>query len=340
MGETMKLASAEQHQGWDELVVARGKAASVLQGRAFAEIKSTVGWHPQFSITEAGWPLLALTRSIPGLGNLIYVPGGPMADDIGQLAEVLTELKELPGFVVQVEPEMEAPDVEVRALAHKYNLIRQRGVQPNRSTVVVDLTPDEEAILASFHSKTRYNVRLAERRGVTVEAMTLTPETMAEMYRLMHSSQERGGYYLRSKAYFETSWQAYDKYHQGQLFLAKYEGQTLAGAFVTYLGQTALYKDGGSVREHREVQPMSLLQWEIMKWLKAKGVTRYDLHGVPPQDQLDNPNHPFAGLARFKLGFQPQVTTHMECLSRSTSRGLIAGGIVGVSGSMVPLFTD
>jgi len=316
VGAQVRPATQEEIERWDELVAARGPAASVLQGSAFAEIKATTGWQPRFYMQAINRPLLALERAVPGLGDLVYIPGGPMADSLPDLATGMAELGGLPGFVVQMEPELGVSPGEAETFAQVNGLGLRPGVQPNRSTVVVDLGPDEEAILAGFHSKTRYNVRLAERRGVTVEAVALTPQTMAEMYQLMHSSQERGGYYMRPQVYFEMAWRAYDKYHQGQLFFAKYEGQILAGAFVTYLGQKALYKDGGSTRVHRELQPMSLLQWEAMRWLKARGVERYDLHGVPPVDQLDDPNHPFAGLARFKLGFQPEVTTHIGMLEQ------------------------
>lgn len=309
----MRPATAAEMERWDELVAAQGAAASVLQGSAFAEIKAATGWQPRYYLAGE-LPVMILGRRVIGLGNLLYVPGGPMVGSLAELANLLPELRALKGFLLQLEPELEAEPGELQKLAEKEGINLRRGIQPNTSTVVVNLEPSEAELLAGFHSKTRYNIRLAERKGVTVEAAELTEETMRLMYGLMASSQERGGYYMRPYRYFERAWRAYAAAGSGQLFLARYEDTVLAGAFVTYLGQKALYKDGGSMREHRETQPMSLLQWEAMRWLKGRGVTRYDLHGVPPVERIEDPTHPFAGLARFKLGFQPVVTTHVGVL--------------------------
>ena len=303
----MREAKPEEIAIWDELVASQDEAASVLQGRAFAAIKQAGGWEPTFWISS-GRPVLVLKRLVPGLGWLNYAPGGPACASIDELAVLIGELKaKLPGFLLQVEPELPADDGDVFAAKHGWST--RRPIQPNHSTVLVDLSPGDGEIISAFHQKTRYNIRLAERKGVIAEPAELTSENMKLMYRLMQSSQDRGGYYMRPYEYFEKAWQIYSKAGNGQLFFARYEGKVLAGAFVTYLGKKALYKDGGSIRENREVQPMYALQWGVMRWLKEKGVTVYDLHGVPPADRLDDPTHPFAGLARFKTGFQPNVTT-------------------------------
>jgi serine/alanine adding enzyme len=307
MGAAMRPAESEEIEGWDALVAAQGTAASVLQGQAFTEIKRTGGWAPTYWMTSSR-PVLVLKRLVPGLGWLNYVPGGPACESLDELSILIDELKtKLPGFLLQVEPELVAGEADGFAKSHGW--ATRPPIQPNHSTVLVNLGSDEDDLIAAFHQKTRYNIRLAERKGVLAEPAELTPENMQLMYGLMRSSQERGGYFMRSYEYFETAWQTYVKNKNGQLFFAKYEDKVLAGAFVTYLGQKALYKDGGSIREHREVQPMYALQWAAMRWLKNHGVIIYDLHGVPPEDRLDDPTHPFAGLARFKTGFQPSVTT-------------------------------
>ena len=175
----------------------------------------------------------------------------------------------------------------------------------NRSTVVVDLCPDENDIINSFKQKTRYNIRLAERKGVTVEAVELTPANEDKMIDLLRATQARGGFFMRDEAYVKGLWRRYAAAGQGQLFFAAFEGQTLAGAFVLHAGAKALYKDGGSIREHTDLQPPYALQWAIMRWLKARGVTAYDLHGTPSAAAIDDPKQPLAGLAKFKTGFNP-----------------------------------
>ena len=313
----MRPATEAEIGEWDELVAAQGTTASVLQGQAFAAIKHRNGWKPNFIMhtLEGGEvPVLYLSRRVIGLGELWYAPGGPSVTNAADLVQVINQAKQLPGFLVQFEPELERELAPLDALRPHGVVQARTPIQPNVHTVVVDLSPDAETLIDSFHSKTRYNIRLAERKGVVAGPAELTPENMEVMYKLMESAQSRGGYYLRSKAYFEQAWRAYAKEGSGQLFLARYEGKVLAGAFITFLGQKALYKDGGSIREHREVQPMYALQWGVMGWLKQRGVTRYDLHGTPPSDELDNPNHPLAGLARFKTGFNPHVTEYTGVL--------------------------
>lgn len=317
----MRPATPEEIVRWDELVSAQGAAASVLQGQAFAEIKQAGGWTPGFWVGKDR-PVMILKRRVPGLGWLHYVPGGPACGSLDELAALLEELKaKLPGFLLQAEPELPVAPGEMKRFLAGRHLGGRPPIQPNHSTVVVNLEPAEEDILAGFHQKTRYNIRLAERKGVVAEPVELTKDNMRLMYSLMQSSQERGRYYMRPYEYFEQAWQVYAKHRSGQLFFARYEGQVLAGAFVTYLGQKALYKDGGSTREHREVQPMYALQWAAMRWLNERGVARYDLHGVPPADRLNDPSHPFAGLARFKTGFQSQVTTYAGVVDVALSPG-------------------
>jgi len=87
-------------------------------------------------------------------------------------------------------------------------------------------------------------------------------------------------------------------------------GEVLAGVFATYLGRKAWYKDGGSTKEHAAVMAPHLLQWEVMRWLRARGVDAYDLVAVPPAAEL-KPSHPLYGLYRFKSGFSERITEYV-----------------------------
>jgi lipid II:glycine glycyltransferase (peptidoglycan interpeptide bridge formation enzyme) len=223
-----------------------------------------------------------------------------------QLRDVVEANLDAPAFLIKMEPEIIQPELKLKSL---FGLVKApRDIQYNTSTVIVDLKPNEDEILASLKQKTRYNVRLAEKKGVQVEAVEATETNFRKMYELMQATQKRAGFYLRDYAYFHDFWMRHAEAKRGQLFFASFEGKILAGDFVTYAGTKGLYKDGGSIREHSELQAPYLLQWEVIRWLKAQGVTEYDLHGTPPADQIDNPSHPLAGLARFKTGFNPVIT--------------------------------
>ncbi len=133
------------------------------------------------------------------------------------------------------------------------------------------------------------------------------------MYRLMSSTQKRAGFFLRKKAYFQKYWQDLARAKMGQLLIAKYQDQVLAGVFATIFNKKAYYKDGGSFPVQRNLMAPYLLQWEAIRWAKSKGATSYDLVAVPPKDQLDNPDHLLAGLYQFKRGFNSQVTEFVGC---------------------------
>lgn len=307
----MRFATDEEIQRWDELVKANPDGGNTLQCAAFAAVKQAAGWTPRYVIHEldsGDVAVLYLEKSIFGLGKLWYAPKGPGVANVNQLQEVTRDLKNgAKGvFAVKVEPDLLMGE-DVSSLG----LVKVRNIQYNWATVLVDLAPSEEEIINSFRQKTRYNIRLAERKGVVVEAVESNDEDLAVMYELMAVTAKRAGVFLRDKKYFYDFWRGHANKGCGQLFFARYEGQVVAGAFITYLGHKALYKDGGSGREHANVQAPYALQWGIMKWLKEHGVTEYDLHGTPPADKIDDETHPLHGLARFKTGFNEHVTEYI-----------------------------
>lgn len=310
----MRFATDVEIEKWDELLLANADGGNTLQCRAFAETKMAAGWAPRYVIHElAGGDVatLYLEKSLPVLGKLWYAPKGPGVLSANDLQAVTKDFKEAKGvFAVKLEPDIAAGAIRVEDL-EGMGLRKVRNIQYNWATVLVDLAPSEDDVIHSFRQKTRYNIRLAERKGVTVEAVPATDENLAIMYELMAITTKRAGVYLRSRRYFYTFWKKHAEMNCGQLFLARYDGVVVAGAFITYLGHKALYKDGGSSREHANVQAPYAMQWFIMQWLKSKGVTEYDLHGTPPAERIDDTTHPLHGLARFKTGFNEHITEYI-----------------------------
>ncbi len=252
--------------------------------------------------------MLVLERRLAGLGPIWYIPKGPGVTDLAGLKNFAASIPDGP-FLIKIDPEIPVNTIKPAAM-RKLGFTPARNVQYNVSTIVVRLDGDEDAIIGGFKQKTRYNVRLAAKKGVEVAAVPTDDAAIDKMYFLMSETVKRAGVFLRDKQYFADFWRLHAEQGTGQMFQATYEGQVLAGAFITHLGRKALYKDGGSVREHSDVQAPYALQWGIMQWLKQQGVVEYDLHGVPPADQIDNSTHPLAGLARFKTGFNPEVTEY------------------------------
>ncbi|MBW3538177.1 peptidoglycan bridge formation glycyltransferase FemA/FemB family protein [Candidatus Parcubacteria bacterium] len=313
----IRVATSDELERWDELVAGNPDGGNVLQCRAFGEVKSRHGWEARYLIGQksdvksqkSGLAMLALVRAVAGFGELWYVPKGPGVSGVKQLSELVKDLKQYAAkaFLIKVEPELLKKSKD--QVLEETGLVKApRDLQLNAATVLLDLRPSEDEIMAAFKQKTRYNIRLAERKGVRVEPAELTSRNIDLMYGMMRETYRRAGVYTRPKAYFSDFWRLHTESGRGQLFFAAHEGQVLAAAFVTYLGQKALYKDGASRREHSGWQAPYLLQWEIMRWLKGQGVGEYDLHGTPPADRLEDKTHPLQSLAQFKTGFNPRIT--------------------------------
>lgn len=307
----MREATPAELGRWDEFVAGNPDGGQILQTRAWGEFKRRHRWVPRYLLTEDAPQIavLMLRHAVPGLGELGYVPKGPGVASVEQLGPVLEGLRRNAGsaFAVKLEPEIEESDAATTALCDLGLEKSRHDVQISRATIIVDLRPDEDALLASFKPKTRYNIRLAQRHGVTVAAVPLDAASIDTMYALMASTRDRAGFTLRTKEYFSSYWRLHAAAGQGQLFFASLDGRVLAGVFATFLGRKAWYKDGGSTKEHAAVMAPHLLQWEVMRWLRGRGVAAYDLVAVPPAAQL-TADHPLYGLYRFKSGFSEHIT--------------------------------
>jgi lipid II:glycine glycyltransferase (peptidoglycan interpeptide bridge formation enzyme) len=310
----MRPASRQELGRWDELIVQNPDGGQILQTRAWGEFKRAHRWAPHYLLSESGPPVatLELRHSVPGLGFLGYVPKGPGVAGPSELPALLDGLRATAAsaFAIKVEPEIEQSAAATSALRDMGLEKSRHDVQISRATIIVDLRPDEDALLASFKPKCRYNIRLAQRHEVTVSPVPLDETSIDTMYALMASTRDRAGFTLRSREYFAQYWRLHAAAGQGQLFFAALDGEVLAGVFATSLGRKAWYKDGGSTKEHAAVMAPHLLQWEVMRWLKARGVEAYDLVAVPPAAEL-NAGHPLYGLYRFKSGFSERITEYV-----------------------------
>ncbi len=284
----------------------------MLQTRAWGEFKRRWGWRPAYRVWEGPGESVAalfLRHHVPGMGHLWYSPKGPGVGSVDRLAALLAERDSFAGaFCVQVEPEL--PDTTAnRSALLAMGLRKAADVQISRATVFVDLDPgrDEAALRATFRRDARYNIGLASRRGVTAAPVPCSDENMAVMHALVAGAFDRHGRYpARSLPYHAGYWRLFEASGQGQLFLARDGEDVLAGAYVVVLGGRAWYKDGGASMRRRELKAAHLLQWEVMRWLRGRGVRSYDLVAVPRPEEL-GPEHPLYGLWEFKTGFSSDV---------------------------------
>ncbi len=186
-----------------------------------------------------------------------------------------------------------------------------------RNTVLIDLTPSEDEMLARMKQKTRYNVRLAEKKGVVLRIGTQNDFSM--LYWMYAETSVRDGFVIRDEGYYSTVWETFmqpnvETFQRSNVpifnlptcepLIAEVDGEPVAAIFVFYFAGRAYYVYGMSRDMHREKMPTYLLQWEAMKRARAKGCTVYDLWGAPEVfDESDS----MWGVYRFKEGLGGQV---------------------------------
>jgi peptidoglycan pentaglycine glycine transferase (the first glycine) len=301
-----RFATADEITAWNQHIIANPDGGNILQGKEFIEQKATSGWKARH-LFIGDRAVAVIEKHIPLLGKLWYCPKGPSttsADDLSQLCSELKAFASTQGvFTIKIEPEIDHT-TDISGL----NLISTAPVQLNYATVFVDLSPDIDTIMQNLHQKGRHAIRRAERDGVTVQAVPATDENCRIMYALFQETATGAGFAIRPYDYYQKFYRAYESIGSGQLFFAYYQGAVVAGAFAMVLGSKSMYKDGASIRQRTAYGASHLLQWHVIQWAKQKGSLEHDLAGVPPLSELKNPDHPFAGLARFKTSFNKQAT--------------------------------
>lgn len=305
----IRFASTDEIDHWDTHVLANPDGGNFFQSAQLANTKAARGWTIRYIMIDQ----IAVTvheRHIPLLGRLWYVPKGPgvtMVPELSSLVAKLAAFARAHGvFVLKIEPEL--PASLRRELPSSWHQVRP--IQPNASTIVLDLTPPLDTIMASLHQKGRHAIRRAMRDGVTAEAVEFTGEHARTMYDLLEATAA-GKFRIRSFAYQYGFWQRFADQGQGQLFFAYHEGRVVAAAFAIKFGHKGTYKDGASIRERTTYGASHLLQWQIIQWMKAHDVTSYDLCGTPSSDRMHDESHPHYNIGRFKASFSKQVTDYI-----------------------------
>ena len=314
----------------------------LLQTWEWSQVKAKYGWEPlpfvwySQSSTVHGRPMAAamlLKRHIPIRGfaarlNILYIPKGPLLDwSDAQLRErVLDDLqsfaKRQGAIFLKIDPDVvmgtgvpgNDDTVEDNDGQAMMSALKRRGwifssdqIQ-FRNTVLVDLTPSEDELLARMKQKTRYNVRLAGKKGVTVR--TGTVDDLPMLYKMYAETSLRDGFVIRDEGYYQTVWRAFMSQPivhgqpSAEPLIAEVDGEPVAAIFVFYFAERSYYLYGMSRETHREKMPNYLLQWEAIRRAKAAGCSLYDLWGAP--DVFDESDSMW-GVFRFKEGLGGQV---------------------------------
>jgi lipid II:glycine glycyltransferase (peptidoglycan interpeptide bridge formation enzyme) len=303
-----RVCEEGERAGFDAYVAASPNG-DLLQSWEWGEIKQRSGWTPVRYVAEDRGRIVAalsvLRRRPVSLGPpLLYAPRGPVFDDARALDALLERVRRDAGaaFLLKCDPTIEAGSAAAAAL-------QRAGFRPGRSLVsvqppavmVLDLAPAEDALLAAFKPKWRYNVRLAERRGV--EVARVGREALPTFHRLLVETGRRDGFVVRPLHYFETQWDVLAGRGMLAMWLAIHAGRPIAGAVCFVFGSRVTYMYGASSNAERSVMPNHLVQWTIIRWARARGAAAYDLRGVSRLLDGRPVDAATAGLNRFKEGF-------------------------------------
>lgn len=316
---------------WNEMIRSL-PGTHLLQTWEWAEVKAQTGWKrlPQiWRDAEGKVAAAAMVLQKPiRLGGfaaktcILYIPRGPLLNwaDVGLRSKVLDDLQALarregaiflkldaevmlgrgePGAAEAIElPTGRAMETELSRRGWKYS---QDQIQ-FRNTVWISLEGDVEEWLGRMKQKSRYNIRLAEKKGVRIREGE--EGDLPILYDMYTRTSIRDGFVIRPKEYYLMVWQKFIQAGMAIPLVAEVEGEAIAGMVLFWFGKKAWYMHGMSLEKHRDKMPNHLLQWQAMRIAKEHGAAIYDLWGAPEQfTEQDG----MWGVYRFKQGLGGEV---------------------------------
>ncbi len=281
------------------------------------------------SVNNCTAAALILQRTVKFAGlswRVLYVPKGPLLDWENQelLQRVLLGLASLAqrkqAIFIKIDPDVSlgrglagqinaCEDPTGQAVVSKMSRMgwRQSDEQIQfQNTATLDLSLSDEQLLANMKQKTRYNLRLAERKGVLIRAGSARDIPL--LYHMYAETSVRDGFVIRDQSYYEILWSTFFQAGLAEPLIAEVEGEAVAALILFYFARKAWYMSGMSRQVHRDKMPNYLLQWEAIRRAKTRACLVYDLWGAP--NTLDE-NDPLWGVYRFKDGLGGQVIRHI-----------------------------
>lgn len=308
----------ENEKGIFNDYVAKSPVGDLLQSFEWGELKKrSGGWQPirlaAFDGEQVVGTVSILKRKLPKVNKCIfYAPRGPVCDFsnvevVRALADAVRELGARHGAILfKVDPPVTSDNTEAVRVLTESGFVEVSdvhgfgGVQP-RCVMQLDLTPTLEEVLAGCKPKWRYNIRLAEKKGVIVRVGENEAD-LALFYDVLKETAERDRFLVRGFEYYKHMWDTLVVPGYARLFLTEYEGEVVAGALSFIFGDKCWYTYGASSNRHRNVMPNHLMQWRMIEWAKESGCSWYDFRGVSQEKDSSSSDH-LSGLNRFKEGF-------------------------------------
>lgn len=297
------LSSSE----WDRFLEDHPEA-HVLQSASWGKLKAEFGWSVvQVVSGNAGAQILF--KKLPLGLSIAYIPKGPVGKGWRELWPEIDRLcRGHRAVFLKVEPDLFEPQDQQLAGELDGFVKSDHNIQP-RQTIVIDLSGSEEDWLSRMKQKTRYNIRLAQKKEVEIREI----DDLRVFQDLMEVTGRRDGFGVHSINYYQKAFDLFSPTKQCVLLLAEYKKEPLAALMVFRQGKRSWYFYGASNNAHRNRMPAYLLQWGAMRWARANGCEEYDLWGIPdyPEEQLEREfekrSDELWGVYRFKRGFGGSV---------------------------------
>lgn len=314
-------------EAWDDALLRHG--GHLLQSWKWGEFKSMHGWQPErVAVAGAhGEGYAQILFRNKGPISLGYIPRGPIltgdADrvwpDLRSAIDAACRRHRAISCIIEADKDLGlsgtfADNGVVAGPAH---------LQPAR-TVKMPLDNDE-AMLKRMHQKTRYNVRLAMRRGVEIEPRKADERSLQQYYQMMLDTADRNEFSIHSYEYYADFMNVMGD--DAYFVFASWEGHLSAVVIAAAFGEEAIYMYGASSTEHRGHGAAFLLQFEAMRWARDRGCKTYDLWGIPVEDPgslrgADNQSlagtkgDDWRGIYRFKTGFGGDIVSYPPMIER------------------------
>lgn len=325
-------------RAWNDIVRSL-PYSHVLQSWEWGEFKQRYGWKAERLVFEkegvvaAAQVLARRARPLPLY--LLYVPKGPLLDYRDRplrqavLEALVAYARKQRAIFIKIDPDVVVEDGlpgAGEATDDPLGLAFTGDLQAGgwrfsadqiqfRNTVQVDLAREEEALLAAMKQKTRYNVRLADRRGVRIRPGD--SDDLEMLFWMYAETAERDDFLIRPLDYYRDAWGTFMEAGLAQALIAEHDGQAIAAVILFFFQDRVWYMYGASRNERRELMPNHLLQWEAMRWAKRQGYAVYDFWGAPNEFVEDDP---MWGVWRFKAGFGGRIVRHVGAWDRTINR--------------------
>ncbi|MBI5037592.1 MAG: peptidoglycan bridge formation glycyltransferase FemA/FemB family protein [Candidatus Kerfeldbacteria bacterium] len=252
-----------------------------------------------------------IIHQLPGRWQYWYIPRGPVVrhdlndDEVAHtmralLEHIIDEAGDVGALSLIIEPAWRRERLSLlQSMMSAWPGESARFRQP-QDTQLLDLGGTEEQLLEQMHQKTRYNIRLAEKRGVTVRVSSAVAD-VDRFWDINTETTQRDQFRSHAKEYYQQMMETLGPSGMARVFIAEYEGMALAANIVLHAGDMATYVHGASSDRERSVMAPYLLQWQQILDAKTAGLKWYDFGGVGSAEAGTQDR--WAGITRFKQGF-------------------------------------